>query len=249
MKRMVLAAVLACGVMTAGLPKVSAEDAPWKTYYDQQERFKFSYPESFGETSADIREDMPGADTGETIHFSRFSYGGMNGGKVQEGDLVIRKGRVWVSAQALGGLYDPVMLGSMIQVFPVSLQEKLRQEAETLSVSNFCERLSAYDHISAHDPSLSRLDPQRKQAVLDMDHAMKKDIRVARCEVDGDTVVFHKEVVASVGAFEFRQHIYGAVRFLSGAFSSVQLIRITLEAPKDQVLEDMRKVVQSFQER
>ena len=214
-------------------------------YRDAQNRFEFSYPANFGIPTSDIRSDMPGGDSGEAFFFPQFSHGFRNGKVVLEGDVVVRSGRAWVSG-ALGGLYDPILVGGFISVFPPVLQKKLFELAENLTIPNFCNELSKAEHIAIDDPALADLSGERKQAVIELDQMRNLDPKVITCKIFGDTVVFDKQVLARFGKFSNIQHIYGAIRFMNGLFTSVQFIRITREPPSEKLLETMTKVVQSF---
>ncbi len=220
----------------------------WEVYQDLQNRFRFSYPTGFGTPRKDNRMDMPDGDTGETIFFPSFSYGIRHGKQVLEGNLVIRSGRVWVNAQALGGLYDPTCIRALIDTFPPDLQEKLRKQAASLTTANFCNELSKDEHISINDPSLSNMTIQQKKAITQLDRMRNLEPKVISCKVLGNIVIFHKKIVAKFGQFSNPQHIYGAISFRKGVFSSVQFIRITTDSPNDKLLDTMAEVVRSFEE-
>ena len=220
----------------------------WETYRDLENRFRFSYPTDFGTPRKDNIIDMPDGDTGETIFFPNFSYGLRFGKQVLEGNLVIRSGRVWVNAQALGGLYDPISVGALIDAFPPILQEKLRKQAANLTTANFCNQLSKEEHIAINDPSLSNMTPHQKKAITQLDKMRNLESNVISCKVLGNIVIFHKKSVAKFGQFSNTQHIYGAISFRKGVFSSVQFIRITNDPPKDKLLDIMAEVVRSFEE-
>ncbi len=220
----------------------------WETYRDLENRFRFSYPTGFGTPRKDNRMDMPDSDTGETIFFPNFSYGIRNGKQVLEGNLVIRSGRVWVNAQALGGLYDPISVGALIDTFPAVFQEKLLKQAASLTITNFCNELSKDEHISINDTSLSNMTLQQKKAITQLDRMRNLEPKIISCRVLDNIVTFHKKVVAKFGQFSNPQHIYGAISFRNGVFSSVQFIRITTNPPNDKLLDAMAEVVRSFKE-
>lgn len=220
----------------------------WKVYQDLQNRFMFSYPTEFGIPRNDNRMDMPEGDTGETIFFPNFSYGIRQGKQILEGNLVIRTGRVWVNAQALGGLYDPTSVGALIDAFPTALQEKLRNQVASLTIADFCNELPKEEHISINDPSLSNMTIQQKKAITQLDQMRNLEPKVISCKVLGNIVIFHKKIVAKFGQFSNPQHIYGAISFRKGVFSSVLLIRITTDPPQDKLLDTMAEVVRSFKE-
>jgi hypothetical protein len=247
MKRISISTFIIISLSNLFMYELKAQNG-WETYRDLQNRFRFSYPAGFGTPRSDNRMDMPDSDLGETIFFPNFSYGLRHGKQVLEGNLVIRSGRVWVNAQALGGLYDPTSVGALIDAFPTVLQEKLRKQASNLTTVNFCNELSKEVHISINDSSLSNLTLQQKKAITQLDRMRNLEPKVISCKVLGDTVIFHKKIIAKFGQFSNPQHIYGAISFRKGVYSSVQFIRITTDPPNDKLLDTMAEVVRSFEE-
>ncbi|MBU2541695.1 MAG: hypothetical protein KJ593_07310 [Candidatus Omnitrophica bacterium] len=224
----------------------TASNEKWSIYRDTQNRFEFSYPVSFGIPKNVDNVDMPGGDSGEAIFFPQFSYGLHKGKSVLWGTLVVRSGRTWVGAQALGGLYDPIAVGLFIDMFPVAIQERLRSQVENLTISNFCSELSKSEHISIDDSVLNNVTPEQKQVITGLDSNGNLNPKVIICNVLGDMIIFHKEAVFESGLVSSLRQIYGAIRFLKGHFSSVQFIRITRDPPDEELLETMAKIVQSF---
>lgn len=218
----------------------------WSIYRDVQNRFEFSYPANFGIAIPDIRVDMPDGDLGEMFFFPQFSHGFRNGKIVLEGGLVARFGRTWVGAQALGGLYDPILAGGLIDNFPVAVQERLRSQAENLTISNFCSELSKSEHISIDDSVFNNVTHEQRQAIIGLDRMRNLNPEVIVCKTSDYIVVFHKKVVAQFGQVRNIQHIYGAIGFLNDSFTSVQFIRITSDSLTKELLETMTKVVRSF---
>ncbi len=247
MKRILITTFIIISLSGLSMGESKAQNG-WEVYHDLQNRFRFSYPADFGRPRNDNRMDMPDGDTGETIFFPNFSYGLRHGKQVLEGNLVIRSGRVWVNAQALGGLYDPTSIGTLIDAFPPILQEKLRKQASNLTIANFCNQLSKEEHFSINDPSLSNMTLQQKKAITQLDQMRNLEPEVISCKELGDTLIFHKRIVAKFGQFSNTQHIYGAISFRKGVFSSVQFIRITTDPPNDKLLDTMAEVVSSFEE-
>ncbi|MBU2540676.1 MAG: hypothetical protein KJ593_02140 [Candidatus Omnitrophica bacterium] len=232
--------------LTEPLVSGAALNEEWSVYRDASNRFEFSYPVSFGIPRKDIRTDMPDGDSGEMILFPEFSHGLCNGKIILGGDLELRSGRVWVGMQALGGLYDPIAVGGFIDMFPIAIQERLRSQAENLTISNFCSELSKSKHISIDDSVLNNVTPEQKQVIIGLDSHGNLNPKVITCNVLGDTIIFHKEAVFESGLVSSLRQIYGVIRFLKGPFSSVQFIRITRDPPDEELLETMAKIVQSF---
>jgi hypothetical protein len=196
-------------------------------YRDTGGRFVFSFPAEWGETS-------PGTNSGfgdrvAAIRFSRFSSGVRDGAIVLGGEAVVTKGRVTVDLQAVGGLYDSIAL----EAFPDAMRAKVVGTLPALSAQNFCEQLGKAQHLPGSGP------------VADLDRMRNVDPVVHRCEREGDVVVFDKES-GFRPAQPQRQHVYGAVRFLTGVYSSFQIVRATAAPPSADTLAAIAAAVKSF---
>ena len=66
---------------------------------------------------------------------------------------------------------------------------------------------------------------------------------VLSCTVIGDTVLFDKEAGSQTDTM--RHHVYGAVRFLEGMYSTFQIVRAGA-APEEGELDELAVVVTSF---
>ncbi len=64
---------------------------------------------------------------------------------------------------------------------------------------------------------------------------------------DGATATFDITAAIGTGKGTPRRHVFGAVRFMKGQYSSVQLIQSGLKAPSAEYLDVLRNVVNSFQ--
>ncbi len=231
-------------------PETSApgiDTSDWETYRDQRLGFEFSYPPIFGTPGPGTGRDVPGTkDMGHAIRFSEFSSGIRDGMIYLEGEVVVTSGRPWVAAQALGGVHDSLTLGAFIEVLSEPLRAHLLEHASTPNVVNFCAELTEEGHLDPDHPSLASLPTAQREAILELARLRNLNPQVARCQVSGDTVVFLKQATFRSGSVESRQNIYGAIRFLEKPYSSVQLIRITVNQPADQLLGIMASVVDSF---
>ncbi len=87
------------------------------------------------------------------------------------------------------------------------------------------------------------LTPAQKEALIATDRMRNVDPKVVRCTVDGAVVTFDKEAAFTPGGP--RQHVYGAVRFLDGAYTTFQMIRGG-DAPSAQALDQLTAVVKSW---
>ncbi len=212
----------------------------WSKYTDPQNRFSFSYPPTFGTPTQGSNNGF--GDRVSAIRFSEFSSGMQNGKIVLGGEVALTKGFVLVDIQALGGLYDSISL----EVFPDTLRNNILSSLQKLSATNFCGELAKEQHIDLSKSVFASLSQQQKDAIVSMDKTRNIDPKVIRCDANGDTITFHKEVTAEFGQSKSRQNIYGAIRFLKSPFSSFQLIRATTEAPSQEMLTTMTSVVNSF---
>lgn len=212
----------------------------WVKYEDPSGRFQFLYPSSFGVPG-------PGTNNGfgdriAAIRFSQFSSGMQGGTLVLGGEATLTRGWVHIDLQAAGGLYDSITL----EALPDAMRANIVASLLPLSAENFCELLGKQQHIDPAGPRLAALTPQQKTAVLGLDQIRNVSPKILRCERSDDVIVFHKEAAWSAAQPENRQHVYGAVRFLKGAFSSFQIVRATAAPPSDETLTTIRDVVKSF---
>jgi len=214
----------------------------WVKYIDPQNRFSFYYPPDFGTPS-------PGSNNGfenrvAAVRFSGFSSGMQNGEVTLGGEAALTKGFILVDAQALGGLYDSISL----EVFPEALRNTILANLPALTVANFSKELAKEHHLDVYIPAFASLSQRQKKSIVEMDQARNIGPKVIRCDVDGNTITFHKEVTAQFGRFQSRQNVYGAIRFLNYPFSSFQIIRVTNEAPTEEILDNMTSMVKSFEQ-
>ena len=212
----------------------------WLKYTDPQNRFSFSYPPAFGTPSRGTNDGF--GDRVAAVRFSKFSSGIQNGKIVLGGETTLTKGFVLVDIQALGGLYDSITL----KVFPDALRNNIISNLPVLTTTNFCQELAKEQHLDLNKSVFISLNQQQKDAIINMDKTRNTDPKVIRCDVDGDTVTFQKEVLVKLGHSKSRQNIYGAIRFLASPFSSFQIIRATAETPTQEMLNNITSVVKSF---
>ena len=115
-----------------------------------------------------------------------------------------------------------------------------------LSDRNFCEQLGLQQHLDVASPVLSALKPTQRSAITGLDQLRNINPRVHRCERSGDVLIFHKEAALSTAQQQDRLHVYGAIRFLKGAFSSFQIVRATSVPPSEELLDTIGMVVGSL---
>ena len=202
-------------------------------YRDPAGRFTFSYPSSYGSIG-------PGTDDGfldrlAVFHFSSFParYGG---------EPALTKGFPLVDLQALGGLYDSLTL----QIFPEPLRTRVVSQLPRLTLANFCAALAEPRHLDPALPAFASLKPQERDAIGDTDVMRNAGPRVIECRTKGDLITFDKERAFQPGAP--LQHVYGTVRFLTGTYSTFQLIAGG-EAPDAAALRATEDLVASFSAR
>lgn len=198
------------------------------TYRDPQGRFTFEYPVSFGTPGR-------GTDDGFRERVAAVRFSNLMG---LGGEAALTTGPIVVDLQALGGLYDPIAL----QVFPDAIKTQVVAARPAVTRANFCQVLGAADHLGAAAGLAERV----REAARNVDRMRNIDPRVVRCQMAGDTVTFHKEATFTSGRASARQHIFGALRFLDGPFSAFHIVRATLAAPTDGELDQLARIVRSF---
>ena len=225
---------------TQSTGKSENELAGWLKYTDPQNGFSFSYPPTFGNPSQGTNSGF--GDRVAAIRFSEFSSRVDSGKIILGGEAVLTKGFVLVDVQALGGLYDSISL----EVFPDTMRNNIISNLPTLTAINFCSELARAQHIDLNKSAFASLNQQQKDAIVTIDRTRNIDPKVIRCDVSGDTVIFHKEATFESGQAKSRQNIYGAIRFLKSPFSSFQIVRVSTEVPSQRMLSDIMLAVNSF---
>ena len=213
----------------------------WLKYTDPQNRFSFSYPSSFGKPSQGTNSGFD--DRVAAIRFSDFSSGIQNGRIVLGGEVALTKNFIVLDIQALGGLYDSITL----EAFSDTVRNDIIANLPSLTAANFCGELAKEQHIDLNKPIFASLNQQQKDAIISMDKTRNINPKVIRCDVVGNTITFHKEVIVEFGQFKNQQNIYGAIRFLKSPFSSFQIIKATADKPSQQELEIITSVLNSFE--
>jgi hypothetical protein len=216
-------------LLAAGLVSHPAALAPadWLTYRDPQNRFSFDCPASFGTPGRGTDDGFGGR--AAAVRFSALAGLG--------GEAVVTKGPMTVDVQALGGLYDPFARS----VFPDAELAAVMKALPAIAPANFCTLLGSTDRLQRQTlPQRLEAPARRLDAIRNLQPV------VHRCEVTGDVAVFHKEATFESGAASARQHIYGALRFLAGPFSSFQIVRAGLAAPTAAELDTLQRMAASF---
>jgi hypothetical protein len=200
----------------------------WPTYRDARGRFEFRYPPEYGTPGR-------GTDDGFRDRVAAVRFSALTG---LGGEAAVTKGRVVIDLQAAGGLYDEITL----QVFPEPVRQRIEAVVPPLTLQNFCAILGRQDHIQAD----SGLDPKILELVRSADRSRNADPKVVQCTQSGSVVTFHKEATFISGAVKTRQHLYGAVRFLTPPYSSFQFVLGSVLPPPGGALEAITKMVGSF---
>jgi hypothetical protein len=219
-------ALLGAGALAALHPAAP----PPTVYRDPAGRFSFTYPESFGATSKGTDDGF-----GDRLAAVRFaSFPARLGG-----EAVLTRGFPLIDLQAAGGLYD----GITLQVFPDALRQRVINQLPPLTPGTFCGALAAAQHLDPNLPAFASLTPAQRNAIASADRMRNANIHVLECRVDGNIVVFDKSRTAAANSPD--QHVYGAVRFLMGPYTTFQLVAGG-GAPDAATLEDISEVVRSF---
>lgn len=208
-----------------------AQNSAQRDYVDPARRFQFSYPASFGAPSTGTNDGFE--DRVAAVRFATFSSSGIGG------EAALTRGFPIIDLGAVGGLYDAIAL----EIFPVSLRRQIVSALVPLTPANFCGLLSQARHLDPASPALAGLTAPQKVAVASVDQMRHVEPRVVQCVVEGDTVTFVKEAAFQPGGP--RQHVYGAVRFLSPPYSAFQIVRAG-SRPDEEVLRQMTAVVRSW---
>lgn len=210
MRRPVVAGLLIA--VCAAAPVLAARPAHQTAQYrDPAGRFVFDYPASYG--AVEIGTDNGFDRRAAALRFSIFSTRGI------AGEVVLVRGTPFISALAVGGLYDDITSGAL----PDSVQAALAKALPPLSAENFCDRLRAERHLDPAAPALAALPERQRQALASLDVQGHVEPRVLQCESRGGIVTFQKEAAMVTGGP--RRHAYGAIRFLSGPYSAFFVVR------------------------
>lgn len=224
------------GRVLIGIAALASAQIPGalRTYQDPQKRFEFAYPAEFGTPSAGT--DNGFGDRVAAIHFSEFSAGVHAGRIILGGEAVLTTGPPQIDLQAAGGLYDAIT----VQVFPALVAATIRGALPRLTASNFCDALAREQHLDPADPRLSSLASAQKSAIPQADRMGNASPQVLSCDRAGETVTFTKRAN--------QRYVYGAIRFLEGAYSSFQLIRGGADTPAPAMLRQITELVNSWRE-
>lgn len=144
-----------------------------------------------------------------------------------------------IDLQAAGGLYDAIAL----EAFPDATRRQIVGGLPRLSATNFCSQIGMEQHLDPQAPAFSKLTAQQRAAIGSLDRMRNVGPRVVRCEVDGATATFDKEVSFTPGGP--RQHVYGAVRFVDAPYSTFQIVRAG-PAPDGALLNQISTTVKSW---
>ena len=211
------------------MASVAAQDpgAGWTSYRDAAGRFSFSYPVAFGATSVGTDSGFGGRTA--STRFSMLSGLG--------GEAVLTSGPVTVDVQALGGLYDIFARSAL----PDTELATLLKALPAVTASNFCALLGSTDRLQG-----LTLAPRLLAAARELDAVRNVQPVVHQCVAADGVIAFHKEATFVAGAMQGRQHIFGAIRFLTPPYSSFQIVRALPTAPSASDVEVLRQLVRSF---
>jgi len=209
---------------------VALQPASATVYRDPAGRFTFSYPSTFGSIG-------PGTDDGfqDRVAVFRFSAFPARFG----GEPALKRGFPLIDLQAVGGLYDSLTLG----IFPEPLRRQVVGQLAQLALTNFCAALGQPRHLDPSLPAFVSLRPQERDAIAATDVMRNANPRVIACRTAGDMITFDKERAFAPGYPA--QHVYGTVRFLTGTYSTFQLIAGG-EAPDAATLTAIENLVASI---
>lgn len=206
------------------------QPAATTVYRDPAARFTFSYPSTYGSIGPGTADGL--LDRVASFRFSSFParFGG---------EPALTRGFPLIDLQALGGLYDSLTL----EIFPEPLRARVVSQLPRLTLANFCAALAAPRHIDPTLPVFASLRPQERDAIGGTDVMRNTNPRVIECRTSGDMITFDKE--RAFGPGYPAQHVYGTVKFLTGNYSTFQLIAGG-EAPNGALMTAIENLVASF---
>jgi hypothetical protein len=209
------------------------QQAPTAVYRDPGNRFNFSYLSAYGSIGPGTADGL--RDRVASFRFDTFParFGA---------EPVVTKGFPLIDLQAVGGLYDSLTL----EIFPESLRSRVVSQLPPLTLANFCEALGASRHLDPALPAFASLRPQEREAIAGTDVMRNANPRVVSCRRRGDMITFDKERAFQSAAP--LQHVYGTVRFLTGTYSTFQLIAGG-DTPDAATVTAIENLVASFQSR
>jgi hypothetical protein len=222
--------VIAAAALLAALSAVGpgAQAPGWTTYRDARGRFSFDYPQQFGTPGQGTNDGF-----GDRVAAVRFS--GLAG---LGGEAALTRGRVVMDVQALGGLYDPITL----EAFPDAMRRQIVAVLPPVTPQSACQLLAVADHV----PADRGLTANVLEGARRLDRMRNVAPRLVRCDVTGGVLVFHKETTFESGLPPVRQHIFGALRFLTPEGDAFQILRVLATAPTAADLETLERLVRSF---
>jgi hypothetical protein len=222
--------VIAAAVLFAALSAVGpgAQAPGWTTYRDAQGRFSFDYPQQFGTPGR-------GTNDGSTDRVAAVRFSGLAG---LGGEAALTRGRVVMDVEALGGLYDPITF----EAFPDAMRRQILAVLPSVTPQSACQLLAVADHVSAD----RGLPANVLEVARRIDRMRNVAPRLVRCDVMDGVLVFHKETTFESGLPPVRQHIFGALRFLTPQGDAFQIIRVLATAPSAADLETLERVVRSY---
>src|SRR5258706_14789563 len=177
-----------CWVACLTLSTCFAQSGGQLLYEDPQNRFTFHYPADFGTIS-------PGTNNGygdrvASIRFAQFSASVQNGTVVLGGQAALTRGFPVLDLRAAGGLYDEITL----EIFPQPVRNIILKVLEPITASNFCAIIGRERHVDPASALFASLTSRHKEALSSVDQMGNVNPKIVRCQLEGDTIRFDKEV-------------------------------------------------------
>ena len=207
-----------------------AQRATLVEHRDPRGRFRFSHPKTYGAVTTGTNDGFQGRHA--AVRFAAFPA-------TLGGELVVTRGFPFVDIQAVGGLYDSIAL----EVFPEALRRRVVSQLPRLNAKTFCDALSKAEHLDTSVITLPGFSSDERASVRRIDLLRSIDPKVLRCETQQNVMLFVRETTFDTGGP--RQQIFGAIRFLDGDISSVQLVAGAATPPRAGLVEEMAAVVRS----
>jgi len=208
-----------------------SQAAPTRTYQDAAGRFSFAYPASFGATSRGTNDGFE--DRVAAVAFSTFPAR-------FPGEAVLTRGFPLIDRQAVGGLYDSITL----EILQAAQRAAVLAQLPRLTAANVCRALEQTSHLDANAKAFESWTTEQRAGLASVDAMHNANPHVVTCRAAGDMVVFDKTRAFAAGYPD--QHVFGAIRFLAGPYSTFQIIAGDENEPGPATLGAMESLVRSF---
>lgn len=212
----------------------------WVVYEDTLGRFRFLYPPEFGPFA-----EGSGSGSRERLAALRpmgFAALGRASGVFRGGEVVLTRGPILMDYSAAGGLRDYFGRDG----FPDSIEKVLNARLTPITPENLCRLLGDTEPFLLDSLGLTHLSPDLRGWLVRLHRDDHENPVVHYCERMDRIVVFH-ETSGEDSPSEPDRHVYGAVHFLAGEYSSFQFVVMSSHSPLPFELGQIVWMLRSFE--